>query len=124
MTSRVHWIGVISLKTLLIIIRSARLENTYEGLHLSQVTGLQPATLLKMDFFIDKKQRFLRRIHKNLPHSFNLYLISVDGCSYSNNWITQLIESIYKWMCILRFILLWWHRRRTKRLFLISQKSQ
>ena len=25
----------------------------------------------------------------------SIYLISVDSCSYSNNWITQLIDSIY-----------------------------
>ena len=30
-----------------------------------------PATLLKIDSFKDMKQRFQRRIHKNLPHSFN-----------------------------------------------------
>ena len=37
---------------------SKTLENTYEGLQFSEVTGLQPATLLKIDSFIDMKQRF------------------------------------------------------------------
>ena len=52
---------------------SKTLENTYEGVQFSEVTGLQPATLLKIDSFIDMKQRFQRRIHKYLPHSFNLF---------------------------------------------------
>ena len=52
---------------------SKTLEITYEGLQFSEVTGLQPATLLKIDSFIDMKQRFQRRIHKKLPHSFNLF---------------------------------------------------
>ena len=52
---------------------SKTLENTYEGVQFSEVTGLQPATLLKIGSFIDMKQRFQRRIHKNLPHSFNLF---------------------------------------------------
>ena len=37
---------------------SKTLENTYEGIQFSEVTGLQPATLLKIDSFIDMKQRF------------------------------------------------------------------
>ena len=52
---------------------SKTLENTYEGVQLSEVEDLQPATLLKIDSFIDMKQRFQRCIHKNLPHSFNLF---------------------------------------------------
>ena len=52
---------------------SKTLENTYKGLQFSEVTGLQPATLLIIDSFIDMKQRFQRRIHKNFPHSFNLF---------------------------------------------------
>ena len=35
---------------------SKTLENTYEGLQFSEVTGLKPATLLKIDSFIDMKQ--------------------------------------------------------------------
>ena len=49
---------------------SKTLENTYEGLQFGEVTGLQRATLLKIDSFIDMKQRFQRRINKHLPHSF------------------------------------------------------
>ena len=49
------------------------LENTNEALDFGEVTGLQPATLLKIDSFIDMKQRFQRRVHKNLPRSFNLF---------------------------------------------------
>ena len=52
---------------------SEALENTYEGVQFSEAAGLQPSTLLKVDLFIDMKQRFQRRIHKNLPHSFNLF---------------------------------------------------
>ena len=52
---------------------SKTLENTYEGVQFSEVTGLQPATLLKIDSFIDMKQRFHRCIHRYLPHSFNLF---------------------------------------------------
>ena len=52
---------------------SKTLEITYEGLQFSEVTGLQPAALLKIDSFIDMKQRFQRCTHKNLPHSFNLF---------------------------------------------------
>ena len=40
-------------------------ENTFEELQFSEATGLQ----LKIGSFIDMKQRFQRRIHKN-----------VDGC--------------------------------------------
>ena len=43
---------------------SKTLENTYEGLPFSEVTGLPPATLLKIDSFIDMKQRFQRHIQK------------------------------------------------------------
>ena len=66
---------------------SNTLEKTYDGLQFSEVTGLQPATLLKIDSFIDMKQRFQRRIHKNLPHSFNLFDQCIDGCSYSITYI-------------------------------------
>ena len=52
---------------------SEALENTYEGVQFSEAAGLQPSTLLKVDLFIDMKQRFQRRIHKNLPHSFSLF---------------------------------------------------
>ena len=72
---------------------SKTLENTYEGVQFSEVADLQPATLLKINSFIDTKQGFQRRIDKKFPPSFN-YLISVDSCSYPNDWITQLIESI------------------------------
>ena len=34
---------------------------------------LQPETLLKINSFIDMNQRLQRRIHRNLPHSFNLF---------------------------------------------------
>ena len=74
---------------------SKTLENTYEGVQSSEVADLQPATLLKINSFIDIKQGFQSRIHKNLPHSFNLF-ISVDRGSYSNNWITQL--NPFKWI--------------------------
>ena len=40
---------------------------------LKAFTGLLPATLLKIDSFIYMKQKFQRRIHKNLPHSFNVF---------------------------------------------------
>ena len=69
---------------------SQTLENTYEGIQFSGVTGLESATLLKIDSFIDMKQRFQRRIHKNLPH-LSINLISVNSFSLSDNWITQLI---------------------------------
>ena len=49
------------------------LENTYERLQFSEVIGLHSAALLKIDSFIDMKQRFQRCIHKNLPNSFNLF---------------------------------------------------
>ena len=52
---------------------SKTLEITYEGLQFSEVTGLQLASLLKIDSFIDMKQKFQRGIHKSLPHSFNLF---------------------------------------------------
>ena len=52
---------------------SKTLENTYEGVQFSYVIGLQPANLLKINFFIDMKQGFQRRIHKSLPHSINLF---------------------------------------------------
>ena len=52
---------------------SKTVENIYEGLQFSEVTGLQAATLLKIDSSIDMKQRFNGRIHKNLPLSFNLF---------------------------------------------------
>ena len=52
---------------------SKTLENTYEGVQFSEVTGLQPATLLKIDSFIDMKQRFQRRIRKSLLHSYNVF---------------------------------------------------
>ena len=52
---------------------SKTLKNIYEGVQFSEVTGLLPATLLKIDSFIDMKPRFQRRIHKNLQHSFNLF---------------------------------------------------
>ena len=41
---------------------SETLENTYEGVQFSEAAGLQPSTLLKVDLFIDMKQRFQRRI--------------------------------------------------------------
>ena len=44
---------------------SKTLGNTYEGVQSAKVADLQPATLLKIDSFIDMKQRFQRRIHKN-----------------------------------------------------------
>ena len=34
------------------------LENNYKGVQFSEVTGLQPETLLKLDPFKDMKQRF------------------------------------------------------------------
>ena len=40
------------------------LENTYERLPFSEVTGLPPATLPKIDSFIDMKQRFQRHTKK------------------------------------------------------------
>ena len=44
-----------------------------KGVQFSEVAGLQPATLLKIDSFIDMKRRFQRRIHKNLTHSFDFF---------------------------------------------------
>ena len=52
---------------------SQTLENTYEGVQFSEVAGLPPAHLLRIDFFIGMKQRFQRRIHKNFPRYFNLF---------------------------------------------------
>ena len=78
MTSCVHWVGGTSFKKLSPITYrfSKTLENTYEGVQFSEVTGLQsPTLLLKTSSFIDMKQRFQTRIHKNL-HSFNLF----DNC--------------------------------------------
>ena len=49
------------------------LDNTYEGVQFSEVTGLHPVILLKIDFFIDMKQRFQNSIHQNLLHSSNLF---------------------------------------------------
>ena len=74
------------------------LENTYEGLPFSEVTGLQPATLLKIDSFIDMKQRFQRRIYKNLLHSFNLFvkrrwLLILDLVTGSLKWL-----NLFKWI--------------------------
>ena len=71
---------------------SKTLENSYEGVQFSEVADLQPATLQNINSFTDMKQGFQRRIHKNLPHSFNLF-DKCNSCSYSN-WITQLIKSI------------------------------
>ena len=51
---------------------SETLESTYEGVQSRAVAaGFHPATLLKKDSLLDIKQRFQRRIHKNLPHFFN-----------------------------------------------------
>ena len=71
---------------------SKTLENTYEGLQFSEVTGLQPATLPKIDPFKAMKQRFQRRIHQSLPHSFNLFnkcrrLVIFKQLDHSINWI-------------------------------------
>ena len=67
---------------------------TYEGVQFSEVSAFQPATLPKINSFIDMKQKLERHIHKILPRSFSLF----DKCrqlySYASNWITQLIESI------------------------------
>ena len=52
---------------------SETLENTYEGVQSKKAVGFQLATLLKLDSFIDMKQRFQRLIRKNLSHSFNLF---------------------------------------------------
>ena len=71
---------------------SKTLENSYEGVQFSGVADLQPATLQNINSFIDMKQGFQSRIHKNLPHSFNLF-DKCSSCSYSS-WITQLIKSI------------------------------
>ena len=49
------------------------LENTYEEVQFSEVAGLPPPTLLRIDFFIDMKQRFQRRIRNNFPRYFNLF---------------------------------------------------
>ena len=49
---------------------SKTLENTYEGLPFSEVTGLQPATLLKIDSFIDMKQRFSEAHSQKFAASF------------------------------------------------------
>ena len=70
---------------------SKTLENTYEKVQFSEVTGLEPATLLKIDSFIDMKQR---GVFTNICHILSVNLISVGSCSYSNNGITQLIKSI------------------------------
>ena len=52
---------------------SKTLENTSVGGQFSETAGLQPATLLKTNSFIDVKEGFQSRIHKNLFHSFNLF---------------------------------------------------
>ena len=52
---------------------SKTLENTYEGVQFSKAAELQPATLLNINSLIDTKQWFQSGIHKNLPHSFNLF---------------------------------------------------
>ena len=49
------------------------LDNTYEGVQFSEVTGLHHVILLKIDSFIDMKQRFQKTIHQNLLHSSNLF---------------------------------------------------
>ena len=54
---------------------SKTLENAYEGLQFSEATGLQSATLLKIDSFIDMKERFLSIIKKlNCLIKFTLLL--------------------------------------------------
>ena len=51
---------------------SKTFESTYEGFQSREAAAdVQPATLLKRDSFIEIMQRFQKRIHKNLPHSFN-----------------------------------------------------
>ena len=82
----------------------SKFEITYEGVQFSEVTGLQPATLLKIDSFIDMKQRFQRCVHKNLPHSFNL----LDKCR--RLFIFKYLDHSINWkylngQCILRFTL-------------------
>ena len=71
---------------------SKTLENTYEGVQFSEVAVLQPATLLKINSFIERKQGFQRLIHKNLSHSFNLFdkwrqLFAFEYFDHSVNWI-------------------------------------
>ena len=80
------------------------LGNTYERVQFSEVAGLQPATLLKTNSFLHMKQRFQRCIHKNLPHSLNLF----DKCRQLfifNNRIAQLIGMdkwiVYLTLCIM-----------------------
>ena len=48
------------------------IESTYEGVQSIKVLAadFQAMTLLKIDSLTDIQQRFQRRIHKNLPHSF------------------------------------------------------
>ena len=69
------------------------LENTYEGVQFSKVASLQPAALLKINSCIDISKDF-RGVFTKIYRIISIYLISVDSCSYSNNWVAQLIESI------------------------------
>ena len=52
---------------------SKTLEHNYGGVQFNEVSGSQPATLQKINSVIDMKQRFQRRIHKNLPLPFNIF---------------------------------------------------
>ena len=71
------------------------LESTYEGAQSWKVAaGFQPATLLKIEYLIDMKSKDFRDAFTKICLILSIYLISVDSCSYSNNWITQLFESI------------------------------
>ena len=69
------------------------LENTYEGLQFGEVAGLQFATLWKLNLFLDIKQGFTG-VFTKICRINSIYLVSVGSCSYSNNLINQLIESI------------------------------
>ena len=58
-----------------------------------KVADLQLANLLKIDSFIYICKDF-RVTFTKICRILSINLKSVDSCSYSNNWITQLIESI------------------------------
>ena len=69
------------------------LEHTYERVQFSEGARLQPATLLKINFFIYKSKDF-RGVFTKICRILSIYLLGVGSCSYSNHWITQRIESI------------------------------
>ena len=84
-------------KKVFLILKNLRFyENPWKYLWRSSVSWgcrLKACSFTKNKLLHIMKRRFQRRIQKKcwIP---SIYSISIESYSYSNNWITQLIESI------------------------------